>query len=52
MVPCCLKWNIHQDKAEDYKAWARGAVQRTLTVGGVTAGPQPTQQAISIGREP
>lgn len=36
MVLYCLKWNIHPDKAEEYTAWARGAIQRTLAAGGVT----------------
>jgi quinol monooxygenase YgiN len=36
MVLYITKWNIHPDKAEAYAAWARGAIQRTLAVGGVT----------------
>ena len=36
MVLYSMKWNIHPDKAEEYAAWTKGAIQRTLAAGGVT----------------
>ena len=35
MVLYTMKWNIHPDKTEEYMAWAKGAIQRTLGVGDV-----------------
>ncbi|MCG3212684.1 MAG: hypothetical protein FOGNACKC_06376 [Anaerolineae bacterium] len=36
MVLYIMKWNIHPDKTEEYMAWSKGAIQRTVGAGGVT----------------
>ncbi|MCK6623753.1 MAG: hypothetical protein DPW09_26365 [Anaerolineae bacterium] len=50
MVLYCLKWNIHPDKLEDYAAWTKGAIQRTLAAGGVTEfrGYRPASGAFQV----
>ncbi len=35
MVLYVIKWNIHQDKAENYSKWAKSAISRLLAAPGV-----------------
>jgi antibiotic biosynthesis monooxygenase (ABM) superfamily enzyme len=35
MVLHVIKWDVHPDKLEDYAAWAKTAVPRTLAVPGL-----------------
>ena len=35
MVLYVMRWNIHPDKKEAYTEWTKGAIARTLGVGGV-----------------
>lgn len=51
MVLYSIKWNIHPGTpAEEYAAWAQGAIQRTLGAGGVTEfrGYRPASGAFQV----